>query len=67
MKFIPKHCHHCLGECPENCESCIYAYCKKPVDEALVFFRYNHMINKIDDNREWVQFHEWFRKYFNIN
>lgn len=67
MNYIPKHCLHCLGECLENCQPCIYSCCKKPVDEKLVTYQYNRMLVNIDDDHLWKQFHDWFRKYFMLD
>ena len=59
----------CLGDCPDNCNSCIYSDCKKPVDFALVRFRLHRMISFICTERENYEerlFYSWYKQYFNI-
>lgn len=61
MSFKPDHCVSCLGECPDNCECCIYRFCSKPVDEKLVFFNFYRALCYEDSS-----FDKWFKEYFGL-
>lgn len=47
-------CRGCPGQCPENCSCCIFKYCVKPVDFALVEFHIHRACG----------FDSWFKEYF---
>ena len=63
-------CKECIGCCPENCQSCVYAFCEKEVDYALVHYKYERMLSFICTDRECEEeriFYKWFKAYFGLN
>lgn len=51
-------CNYCHGQCPDNCECCIYTFCVTDADFALTSFNFHRL--------SFEDFHDWFVKRFRL-